>query len=117
MIIDNKLYHYPVAVYKKDDGSGLMALIPDLPQYYKIERMASVDDALLHAALTIYGYITDTLIEGNYIDPNGRFIDLSNYGDNVVPDDNVLEVFYHDSAVELFKELDEFIVRQNGGAA
>lgn len=64
MIIDNKLYHYPVAVYKKNDGSGLMALIPDLPQYYKIERMASVDDALLHAALTIYGYITDTLIEG-----------------------------------------------------
>ena len=64
MIIDNKLYHYPVAVYKKDDGAGLMALIPDLPQYYKIERMASVDDALLHAALTIYGYITDTLIEG-----------------------------------------------------
>lgn len=62
MIIDNKLYHYPVAVY------------------------------------------------------NGRFIDLSNYGDNVFPDDNVLEVFYHDSAVELFKELDEFIARQNGGA-
>lgn len=54
-------------------------------------------------------------IEVNYIDPNGRFIDLSNYGDNVVPDDNVLEVFYHDSAVELFKELDEFIARQNGG--
>ena len=54
-------------------------------------------------------------IEVNYIDPNGRFIDLSNYGDNVFPDDNVLEVFYHDSAVELFKELDEFIARQNGG--
>lgn len=47
MIIDNKLYHYPVAVYTKDD--------------------------------------------------------------------NVLEVFYHDSAVKLFKELDEFIARQNGG--
>lgn len=49
-------------------------------------------------------------VEINYIDPKGRFVDLGTLlGDNIIENDNVLEVFYHDSAVELIAELEKFI--------
>ena len=54
-------------------------------------------------------WVNNNWLEVNYIDPKGRFVDLSITSDNILQNDNVLEAFYHDSIVELMDELDKFI--------
>lgn len=54
-------------------------------------------------------FIHNNWIEYNYIRPDGAFVACGDFCDNVFPDENVLEVFFHDSAVELFAGLEKYV--------